>query len=355
MAVCVLLVIVACTKPDEPAPPSEIDFDNQDGTNLLSLARGASVVSRTAEQSLDTSAAHAIDGDAGTLWRSPAGGAEQTFVFALPARARIDRVGIAAPRNAETPPRVRFEASENGVAWREIKTLDLTPQDEPQLASVPPFDASYLRVTTLGNNWYVSVRSVLAKGQQRAVRVQPPIEGCWHINGQPARFSRRGTSIVGVVGNDPPVYVLGGTDGRIVRLNWMRGPMWGPAIVTIDPLRRTLTGQRWHERVWYQSSGEAWFGTPSQCNDVRFNETEIAAAMLKRAGTWTAYGESALDTLAALIARAPSQQLEIVVRTPQMRDALRARGITVPISVTPANAITEPQRMMADGVELRAR
>jgi hypothetical protein len=196
---------------------------------------------------------------------------------------------------------------------------------------------------------------VIAKGQQREVRVQPPIEGCWRINGQPARFSRRGTSIAGVVGKDPPIYVLGGTDGRIVRLNWLRDPMWGSAIITIDPQRRMLTGLRWYERVWYQNSGDAWFGTPAQCNDVRFNETEIAAAMLKRAGKWTAYGESALDTFAELIARAPSQQFEIVVRTPQMRDALRARGIKVPITVAASNAIMETQRVMADGVELHAR
>ncbi|HJQ41388.1 MAG TPA: discoidin domain-containing protein [Thermoanaerobaculia bacterium] len=351
-----LLVVAACAKPEEPAaPPDQIDVDNQGGTNLLNLARGASVISRTAEQSLDTAAAHAIDGDGGTFWRSPAGGAEQTMTFALPARSRIDRVGVLMPRNLETCPRVRFEASENGVAWQEIKTLDLTQQDAPQIASVPPFDASYLRVTTLGLNWYVSVRSVIAKGQQRAVRIQPPLEGCWRINGQPARFSRRGTSIAGVIGSDPPIYVLGGTDGRIVRLNWLRGPMWGPAIVTIDPLWRTLTGLRWHERVRYQNSGDAWFGTPAQCNEVRFNETEIAAAMLKRAGTWTAYGESALDTLAELVSRPHSQTYEIVVRTPQMRDALRARGINVPISVTPSNAVLETQRVMADGVELRAR
>lgn len=357
-AACLLLLVAACTKPEAPPQPQplseDVDYDDQNGPNLLSLARGAAVLSRTAEQSLDTSAVQAIDGDWQTFWRSPAGGAEQSFVFALPSRSRIDRVGVITPRNVETPSQVRFEASDDGVAWREIKTLDLTPQDEPQLASVAPFDASQLRVTTLGSAWYVSVRSVIAKGTQLAPRVQPPIEGCWHINGQPARFARRGDSVVGVVGNDPPVYVLGGVDNRAVRLTWLRGPMWGPAIITLDPERRTLTGERWHERVWNQSSGDGWFGTPSRCNEVRFNETEIAAAMLKRAGKWMAYGNSALDTLAALIARAPSQQFEIIVRTPEMRDALRKRGITVPISVVAAQATNEPQRAMADGVELRS-
>lgn len=360
-ACCVVLLLAAACETRQPdAPPAaaetgEIDYDDQGGANLLSLARGAAVISRTAEQSLDASAVHAIDGDWLTLWRSPGGGAEQTLVFALPARARIDRLGVSAPRNVETPSKVRFDASDDAVAWREIKTLELTPLREPQLESVPPVDANYLRVTTFGSNWYVSVQSVIAKGTLLAPRVQPPIEGCWRINGEPARFSRRGTSIAGVIGNESPIYVLGGADGRIVRLTWLRAPMWGPAIISIDPRRRTLTGERWHERVWNQSSGDGWFGTPARCNEVAFDETAIAAAMLKRAGKWTAYGESALDTLAALIAREPARKFEIVVHTPAMRDALRKRGFNVPIAVAPSDATMEPERAMADGVELHVR
>jgi len=366
-ACCVLLVLAACGRAEAPALPAEnamvaddVDLDNAGGANLLSLARGASVISRTAEQTLESSAAHAIDGDWLTSWRSSPGGPEQTLVFSLAARARVDRVGIIAPQDAEAPSQVRFDASDDGVTWREIKTLSIKPQRAPQLVNVPPFEAQYLRVQTAGGGPYTSIRSVLAKGTEVAPPRQPPIEGCWRINGTPARFSRRGTSVSGVIGSDPPMYVLGGTDGRAIRLTWLRSAMWGPAIVTLDPQRRALSGERWHEAVREQNSGDGWFGTPLECGSdaAAFesggfaaavqNETEIAAAMLKRAGSWTAYGDSALDTLAALIARAPGQRFEIVVRTAAQRDRLRARGINTPITVAAAKGIV-------DGVELHAR
>ena len=359
----VLLLFAACRKAEPPAlPPAQsivddIDFDDIGGPNLLSLARGASVVSRTAEQTLETSAVHAVDGDWLTFWRSPPGGPEQTFVFSLPARARIDRIGVLTPPGrGETPPQLRFEASDDGVAWREIQTLSLKEQREPQIASVPPFEASYLRVQTSGTGpYYTAIRSLIAKGQEIAQTKQPPIEGCWQINGMTAHFVQRGTNVAGVIGNDPPMYILGGANGRTIRLTWLRGEMWGPAIITLDPARRALSGERWHETVRDQDSGDGWFGVPSQCEAVALDEMEIAAAMLKRAGKWTAYGESALDTIAALIARAPSQRFEIHVRTSAIRDALRKRGINVPISVVPAKAVNEPQRAMADGVVLHAR
>ena len=364
---CCVLLFAACEKREAPQPSpaantvsdDDIDFDELGGPNLLSLARGASVVSRTAEQMLEASAVHAIDGDWLTAWRSAPAGPEQTLVFSLPARARIERIGVVVPSQSETPQRVRFEASGDGVAWREITTLAPEPRRDPQLAAVPPFEASYIRVQTLGTQpYFTSIRSVIAKGQELAAPVQPPIEGCWRINGMPARFTRRGTSVAGVIGNDPPMYVLGGTDGRIVRLTWLRGPMWGPAIVTLDPQRRALSGERWHETVRFANSGDGWFGTPLECgsNAAAFpNETEIAAAILKQAGTWTAYGDSALDTIAALIARAPGQRFEIVVPSAAKREAVLARGIRVPIRVAAPQTINETQRVMADGVALHAR
>jgi len=374
---CGVLLLAACKKAEPPAPPpaqsivDEIDLDDIGGPNLLSLARGASVVSRTAEQTLETSAVHAMDGDWLTFWRSPPGGPEQTFVFSLPARARIDRIGvITSPGRGETPPQLRFEASDDGVAWREIQTLSLKEQREPQIATVPPFEASYLRVQTIGTGpYYTAIRSLIAKGQEIAQPKQPPVEGCWQINGMTAHFVQQGTSVAGVIGNDPPMYVLGGANGRTIRLTWLRGAMWGLAIITLDPARRALSGERWHETVRDQDSGDGWFGVPCverrplrppgdsalEAGAAPLDETEIAAAMLKRAGKWTAYGESALDTIAALIARAPSQRFEIHVRTPAMRDALRKRGLEVPISVVPAKAVNEPQRAMADGVVLHAK
>jgi hypothetical protein len=136
--------------------------------------------------------------------------------------------------------------------------------------------------------------------------------------------------------------------------------MWGPAILTLDPQRRALSGERWYERVRDPNSGEGWFGTPAQCNEVAFNETRLAEAMLQRAGKWMAYGVNAIDTLAEIVAQAPSKRFVVTVHSAAeeqaVRNALRANLARVEITnAGEAKGVTAPQRAIADGVELRAR
>lgn len=368
VAFCVL-ALIACRKapPAAPALPPEntiygaIDLDDVDGPNLLSLSRGASIVSRTAEITLENSAVHMIDGDWLTYFRTPPSGPEQTIIVSLPARARIDRIGAIVPPGQEVPPKVRFDASDDAATWREIATLGPKQQRDPQIVRVTPFDALYLRVQTFGRvSAFAAIRSLIAKGQFLEPPRRPPIEGCWHINGMPARFSRRGSSVAGVIGNDPPMYVLGGTDGRALRVTWMRGAMWGPAILTLDPQRRALSGERWHESVSDQNSGDGLFGTPAQCNAVAFNESKLAEAMLQRAGKWMAYGPSAIDTIAEIVAQESSRRFAITVHNPAeeqfVRNALRANLARVEITnAGEAKGVTAPQKAIADGVELRVR
>lgn len=370
-AFCVL-VLAGCARDgeraEEPTPdPEAIDLD---GGNLLNLARGASVVSRTAELTLESSAVHAIDGDWRTIWKSPGGGTDQTFVFSLPARSRIDRVGVTTSLNAPDAPQfVSFEASDDGLAWRDVGTVAVELHRDPTLISVKPFEASYLRAHTDENfDYYTTVRSFVALGKEIAPVKQPSIAGCWTINGMPSRFIQRGSSIAGVIGTDRPMYVSGATDGRALRLMWLRGAQWGPAMVTLEPQRRALSGVRWHERVLPFNSGDGWFGTPgsASCNDIAMDEklieTQIAARILQRAGKWVAYGDSAFDTLEALIRRSPSQHFRIVTpaaaRLEIVRAALQARGVDltrVEFAVVAPQTINEPQRVIADGVELHAR
>jgi len=371
-AACCVLVLAGCARNGERsqglAPdPEAIDLD---GGNLLNLARGASVVSRTAELTLENSAAHAIDGEWRTFWKSPGGGTDQTFVFSLPARSRIDRVGVITSPNAPDAPQfVSFEASDDGLAWRDVGTVAIEPHRDPRLIAVKPFEANYLRTHTDENfDYYTTVRSFVALGKEIAPVKQPSIAGCWTINGMPSRFIQRGSSIAGVIGTDRPMYVSGGTDGRALRLMWLRGPMWGPAMVTLDPRRAALSGVRWHERVDPLTSGDGWFGTPgsASCDDIAMEEklieTQIAARILQRAGKWVAYGDSAFDTLEALLRRSPSQQFRIVAsnaaRLETVRSALQARGVDlarVELTVVAARRTNEPQRAIADGVELHAR
>lgn len=368
---CVLLAVGACNRPVPPAPaapaalPRELDLETVNKRpNLLTLGRGASVASRTAEQTLENSAAHAIDGEWLTYWRSPPGGPEQTLIFSLAARSRIDRIGVIVPSAGnQVPPGVRFAASDDGETWRPVAELTPRPERDPQFAQASPFEASYIRLETIGTAYYyAALGSVIANGTELEAPHAPAIDGCWHINGLPARFSQRGSSVAGVIGNDPPMYVMGGADDRVVRLQWLRGAMWGPALVTLDRRRHALSGVKWHETVRDEYSGDGWFGTPADCNAVTFNEPAIAAAMLQRAGKWIAYGDSALDTVAALIQNQPGRRFAIVTRDAArqnaVREALRIRKTDlsrVTFTITPSSAVNEPQRVIADGVDLHLR
>lgn len=366
-AACCVLLLAGCEREPGPEPAAKADPEaiDMDRDNLLNLAHGASVVSRTAELTLENSAVHAIDGEWRTFWKSPGGGTDQTFVFSLPARSRIDRVGVITSPNAPDAPQfTSFDASEDGVAWREVGTVAIDPSREPRMIAVKPFEASYLRAHTDENfDYYTTVRSFVALGREIAPVRQPSIAGCWTINGLPARFIQRGTSVAGVIGTDRPLFVSGATDGRALRLMWLRGPMWGPAMLTLDPRRHALSGMRWHERVSPFHAGDGWFGTPAEsCESIPVDEIPIAARILQRAGKWVAYGDSALDTLAALIRREPARRFRVVAPTAARRDqvrvALQARGVDlarVELAVVAPQVTNETQRSIADGVELLAR
>ena len=369
-ACCALLLVAACERrepPPQPVPKNKaeqvrIDADRD---NLLNLAHGASVVSRTAEMNLENSAVHAIDGDAVTYWKSPPGGASQTFVFSLPARSRIDQLGvIVTDQPSDVPQKIRFEASDDGIAWREVTTMDTKLTSEPQRVQVAPFEAAYLRIQTIESaDWYSFIRSFLATGREIAPPVAPRIGECWTINSLPARFVQRGSSVSGVIAGDPPLLLSGASDGRIVRLMWRRGMMWGRAIFTTDPQRTAITGLRWHEDVRSQNVNDGWFGVPTTtCNDIAVDETTIAAAILERARKWSMYGDDALDTAAALLARAPAQRFLVVAhdqaRLDATRKALQSRGADlsrVEFSVIPTKSDTEPQRVIAEAHELHLR
>lgn len=157
----VLLLAASCEAPaSKPAgPPDAIAArrsavrDDSERGNLLNIALGASVVSRTAEMTLEQSAVRAIDGDPGTMWASPPDdGAHQVLVYALPARTRVEQIGIQTPHAPVFHiVSAQVDSSTDGVNFTPLillKPSDKTP--ELQLFPVvPPRDIVYLRLTTL--------------------------------------------------------------------------------------------------------------------------------------------------------------------------------------------------------------
>src|SRR6201989_1117947 len=133
------------------------------------------------------------------------------MVIGLPARSRIERIGIRSSKPEFTIGRVQFETSLDGVAWRPLTTMSAAVSPNAQWAGVAPAEASYLRVTALDGrrgNKDVRLHSIIARGAELEPPRLGPIEGCWSFNGSAAVFERRGGRILGAVAvGDQPIYL----------------------------------------------------------------------------------------------------------------------------------------------------
>ena len=404
----VLLALFGCRERREE-PQEETMFIQPrkhpyDGGNLLNLAFGASVVSRTAEQTLDTTPVHALDGSPMTQWVSPPGGPRQSAVFSLPAPARIRQVGVLTTAK-NVPHEVRFAASMDGVNWRDVATVRCKPTLAAQVVDVPPFDGRYLRVEIADDKaYYASLTSVHASGELLSAPVVPEIEGCWRINGAAASFRRNGARVVGAIGTKTPTVIDGGSDGRVYRLMWKRAAMWGYATITVAPDGKTLSGLLWHEEVNPLHAGEGWFGTrvpwgaapasgrPPTDRLEAGAAPAAAPSLLQQPGRWSLYGvrfdandrilaaesKPTLDYTAQLMKSVPSQRWRLIgrefnagseernqvrsaARVAAVRNALRARGIDPHLmdiiaagDMRASSAVdSTSQRVMESAVELR--
>jgi len=257
------------------------------------MAHGATVVSRTGEALLEVSALHAIDGDPWSYWMSQ--DLPQSMVVALPARGRIDKVGIrTAAKGGFTANHVTFEASLDGRAFSPMITVKSAATDDAQWFDVKPVEAAYLRATMTDSalpNQYVRLASILARGAE----LEPPhpgdINGCWTLNGEQARFVRRGEQVVGVVqSGKEPMRLAGAFDGRIYRLSWIRGNDYGMTLMTVSPDGQHLSAMNWHEEAIPMFFDASWFGERGHCSLQVPNATEVAVALLRRTGRYSLYG-----------------------------------------------------------------
>ncbi|HKR65385.1 MAG TPA: discoidin domain-containing protein [Thermoanaerobaculia bacterium] len=361
-AAALVFLAFACKREPPPPPPTpppaaaptQQERDAQAGTdidadNLLNIAYGANVVSRTGESHLESSAIHAIDGFSPTSWASPPSGARQTIVFSLASRARIERLGITAFKES-TPGKIRFDASLDGKHWRQIVVQNAVASNATQLVDVKPFEARYLRVETIDPaSSYSYFRSVHAIGAEVAPPAPRTFAGTWTINNAFAHFEQNGARITGFIHGDPIVFIDGGVDDRVARVTWHRGPVHGYAILSTDPDTHTLSGLTLYDEIATQNVGEAWFGVASR------GELSVRPADLNPGARFTMYGlafdkeehllenlsRSTLDEAAQRIAGAAHARFRITsyelrldhpkertaARVASIRAALQKRGV----------------------------
>jgi outer membrane protein OmpA-like peptidoglycan-associated protein len=370
----ILIAVAACNRAPEPPPaaPAPQRATNEeeasiatpmldiDGDNLLNLAYGAALVSRTGELNLESSALNAIDGLSFTAWSSAPGGPGQTLVFALGGPSRIEQLGVTTIDGNQTPAKVRFTASPDGRSWRDVLTIEPANKGTT-MKDVPPFEARYLRVETIEPaEHYAALTSVHAIGAELRPSERQSFAGCWSINTFHSTLTQSGARITGVLGGTKErTYVDGGIEGRVARLMWMRGPMWGYAAATLTPDGRNISAITFHEEPIFQNVGTALIG--ERCDETAPSNSPLTPAdYLRRIGRWTMSGivfdaedrlieepsAATLDAAATLLQAAPAQRFRIVatefrnndpnenlrrtkVRVEAVRAALQTRGVDV--------------------------
>ncbi|HXG58437.1 MAG TPA: discoidin domain-containing protein [Thermoanaerobaculia bacterium] len=374
-----LFLAFACSKaapppedhPLAPRPPSDAD----ERENLLNFAHGASVVSRTGELMLDSSALLAIDGDPSSAWLSPPGDPLQTLVFSLPAPARITRLGVRLSDKPHlSPKRIRFALSADGETFTVVAGMTPKATREAQFADIAPVEASYVRVEiTEAEGRYVSLVSVHARGEFLRRPEAGSIDGCWTINGSGAEFASEGARETGTFASGTPVHLEGGSDGRFHRFVWIRGNEFGTAAISVTPEGDRLAGLTWHEEPIPLFFGNAWYGERRPCAARTAAPADVARPYLARAGRLPLYGlrfdeeerlseQESEATLAMVdgIVRAQPRQFRFIGwefrfdaeknresarrRLASLRDALSRRGLALPAERFVTRGSDEPRQ-----------
>jgi hypothetical protein len=374
---CALLLAAACERAAKPAaaqpkkaaadavPITAEDAPEPPG-NLLEIGNGGAVVWRSGENSLDGSALLPIDGEPASLWKSAPQDAERVLVYALPAIARITSVGVHGPTHKwDIPIETRIDGSADNVTWRELARLPELGLNDRRVVSIPPATIRYVRFRFINPpnraRYFTAVRSVVARGELVERPNMPSVAGCWTINGQHAQIEQQGNRVFGVVGQNPATLFSGARDAKTIRLMWRRGPQWGHALMTIDPQRTLIGGQRWHEAADPKNTGDSWFGEPVPCaNRLTIGERGLARAILSRAGRWTAYSDDSLDLLAELIAADPKSRFRVTARSRErmmqvrtlLQDRVDRTRVDLTVGAPESAAKSETIRVMHDGVEL---
>jgi F5/8 type C domain len=328
-----------------PAPAPQAAAPAPTPKNLLDLANGASIVSRTAEYYYEVTAAHAIDYDQATSWITPPAGPEQTVVVALATRSRIRQLGVHTLQLAAIST-LRVESSLDGKTWTPAGTLAFNNTNKlPQVHPVS-FEARYLRIHTIAPSQpFAAIGDLIAYGEELDAPHGRTIDGCWTINNRAARFTQRGAEVSGVIDaweRGPAIQVHGGFDGRTYRLMWRAGPQWGDAMMTVAPEGVAVSGVTRHKTPKEELRGDGWLGTPGPCATATIDTAAVRARALEAVGRYplfalrfdTQHRVLAEPSAAALDLIASLQSARLVTRTcppclASLRETLAARGVDV--------------------------
>lgn len=288
------------TIPFNPMPMDTRPLDESDErSSIIGLTRGTTITGRSGEAFGPVSAMLALDQNPGSFWMTPPHDLPQWLTVALPARTRMERVGIRTTKGgAFTAKHVRFETSLDGALWQPLTTVASADSNEAQWWTVPKTETRHLRVTMVDSprpERDVRLHSILATGAELERPRTGSIEGCWDINGLAVHFAINGSLVTGSLAmgslamGKPSLELNGGVDERTVRLVWTRGNDYGLAIVTVAPDGKHLSGVSWHEEAIPMFYADSWFGERVPCASPR-PSFDVPLRLLHRIGRYSAFG-----------------------------------------------------------------
>jgi hypothetical protein len=329
-----LLLIASCSRP-APQRAAQTPFAGKlpadianERSSLLDVARGATIVSRTGEAALITSAINTIDGEIATFWTPPPRDYPQAIVIALAAPSRIDRVGFRSVTGLHAEANhVTFEASMDGAIWQPLTAMTSRRIDAAQWTDIGAVNTAYLRIT-IPDAAYADhdarLQSLFAHGTELATPKNSPIHGCWSLNGDAAKFVQRGARVIGVLEQaKKPLFLAGGTNGRIWRFNWIRGNDYGFTALTVSPDGKHLSALNWHEEAIPIFTAFPWFGDRGDCAATPLRD-DVPIALLHRSGHVSLFALQ-FDANGNLLADASREELQSLTSI--------IRGVPVPIRI----------------------
>jgi hypothetical protein len=334
-ALAAFVLLCACPGKHEPAAPKEAEAppitrsasdDRDERHNLASLPNGACVVERTGEAYLLVSAMNLIDGNPDTYWSPPPHDLPQSITVALPARARIESIGLRSQAGGDHHLHdARVEASLGEGAFATVANISLNEATATQFFNIPPVEADKLRVTILSGlkgSQDVRVDTFIARGRELEAPPPPHAAGTWRINGCDASLAQFGNHLAGAVQiNSQPMHLEGGIESnRMLRLLWIRGAEFGVFAASVSRDGKHLCGIDWHEEPIELFHDEAWFGDRISDATPPDDSERFGISYLQHAGRWPLYGltfgpdgtldaaasDHALKTLINVLMKAPA-------------------------------------------------
>src|SRR6185295_1032935 len=236
--------------------------------SLVSFSAGALIVQKPAEYSEDWSAFWLLDERADSGWATPKGVVSpQTVVIALPERTLLKRLEFDTAKvdgDGRGAKDVAVEISDTSATAGFQKIAQVALQDRADRQSFPvaaQLPGRYLRLTIRSNHGspdYIELMDFRGYGTQLTHTPMPDVSGTYETNFNDFHIRQQGTSVTGCYEYHDGLLV-GGIEGRVMKLTWREHEKEGPAIMVFSPDGKQLFGLWWYKGQ--DNAGSFWNGT----------------------------------------------------------------------------------------------